>query len=273
MKFLSRSAVVLAMAAALVACDGKEKEQQALIEQLTTEIKQIEDAKTSVEGTLDSLTKERENILAEATAAKQSAADMVDKLRASNNAYAAAKSQNAKLLAQVNMWRGRADSLSKVNAALAAKVSELTTKVEEAEARATAAEARAEAAESKIREYEATLVKSYYVAGLDIKGYRGNDLQADGDRIKTSATLIKVSMAVNKPKGFNQPVNLTLKITDADGKVFYQTVLENVGDSVTHDVDIKGKNLDLDSGRHTVEVIDAKDNSLKLRSFFSVTKS
>lgn len=270
MKSLSRAAVVLFVAASLIACNGKEKEQLAQIEQLTTEIKQIEDAKTSVETALDSLTKDRENMVAELSAAKQSTAENLDKLRAANAAYANAKSQNAKLLAQVNAWRGRADSLAKINEQLAAKVGELTKRAEEAEARATAAESKLEAAEAKVRELEASLNKNYYVSSLDIKGYRGGEEQS-ADKIKSSAQELKITVNVVKPSAKTGEVKLTVKVLELDGTLFYQEALSVPGTSATLVIDVKGKNLDLDKGRHTIEVLDANDGTVKLRSFFYVS--
>jgi hypothetical protein len=80
MKSLFRSlfaaTLIALVAVGLVGCDDKEKKQQLQIDELTTEIKQIEDAKTSVEGTLDSLTRDREAMVTELTASKTSAADL-----------------------------------------------------------------------------------------------------------------------------------------------------------------------------------------------------
>jgi predicted nucleic acid-binding Zn-ribbon protein len=274
MKSLLRSlfaaTLIALVAVGLVGCDDKEKKQLQQIEELTTEIKQIEAAKTSVEGTLDSLTRDRETMVAELTASKTSATDLTNKLRATNSAYASAKAQNVKLLNEVKAWRTKADSLAKQNEKLAAQVTDLTKRLEDAEGRAVAAETKLEVAEGKIREYEALLTKNYYVSSLDIKGFRGGEEQS-ADKIKSSAQELRVSVNVVKPNPKTGEVKLTVKVIQLDGKVFYQDVLAVPGTSATLSIDIKGKKLDLDKGRHTVEVLDAADGSLKLRSFFYVS--
>lgn len=270
---VSKLAWVAVFALVLVACGpSKEEIQKKQIDQLTAEMKQIDDAKSKLEVRMDSLAKDKESVVAELSKSKASVTDMVAKLRAANAGIIQAKKENAELLKQVDMWRNKADSLAKVNAALQQQVAELTKRAQEAEAKVAAAEQRAADAEAKVREYEALISNSYFVSKLDIQGVRGNEKDKK-EQIRTNAQQLIFNIALSRPKGGKPAAETKLRmlINYPDNSLFFDEEVVVKNDNGSYTLDVKGRKMDLRKGRYDVKMFDMGDKTEKFEGFFIVT--
>jgi DNA repair exonuclease SbcCD ATPase subunit len=262
------------IAVAMVACGpSKEEIQKKQIDELTAEMKQIDDAKAKLEGRMDSLAKDKEALVADLSKSKASVADMVTRLRAANAGIIQAKKENADLLKQVDMWRNKADSLAKVNAALQQQVADLTKRAQEAEAKVAAAEQRAADAEAKVREYEAMMANTYFVSKLDIVGVRGNEKDKK-EQIRTNAQQLVFNITLARPKGGKAAAEtkLQLSIKYPDNSTFLDEQITVKNDNDTYTLDVKGRKMDLRKGRYDVTMKDSGDNTTKFDGFFIVTR-
>lgn len=272
---IGRLAPLVLAAAVLVAGCGKSKEEQQ-IEALTLEIQQIEDSKNTLQTQLDSVSRERERILAENDSNKVDIERLTSQLSTANAAAATSKRLVNQLQQQVNQWRSRAEALAKENAQLKDRIAGLTTRVEEAESRAAAAEARAEELQARLNGLQSNVVeKSYYVQKIDVRGFNGNK-EFSRERIKSNADRLIVDITISRPAAPAPdlgPLDFTIQVANPKGGNFYTGDFTVTGTNQAITIDVKGQKLDLDKGRHNVRIIDKKDGSVKFESFFLVQSS
>ncbi len=274
MKLFRIRSLLVALAVSLVAVSCKDKAAEAMkqVEQLQSEIKQIDSTKIQLETRMDSLSKDKENLVAELTKSKASGAEIAKRLAASNAALFTVKKQNAELLKQLDFWKNRADSLAKANEALKAQVAELTQRVNDAETRVAAAENRAVEADRKYQELLATMGKTYFVSKLDVVGVRSG-AEDKKERIMTNAQQLKFSIVIGRPAGqaAAAETQVKLKVNYPGGSVFFEEAITVKNDNATFELDVKGRKMDLKKGRYDVELYDANDNSKKYNGFFIVS--
>ena len=274
MKLFRIRSLLLALAISLVAVSCKDKAAEAMkqVEQLQSEIKQIDSTKNQLETRMDSLSKDKENLVSELTKSKASGAEIAKRLAASNAALFTVKKQNAELLKQLDFWKNRADSLAKANEALKAQVAELTQRLTDAETRVAAAENRAVEADRKYQELLATMGKTYFVSKFDVIGVRGGD-EDKKERIRTSAQQLKFMIVLGRPAGqaAAAETQVKVKVNYPDGSLFFDEGITVKNDNETYVLDVKGRKMDLRKGRYNIEVHDVKDNAKKFDGFFIVS--
>lgn len=264
--------LLLAGAMMLTSCDDKAKKLQEQVDALTAEIDQIDSQKKAVEAQFDSISSEKEKLAEEAFAAKAFGEEQLSKLRNANQALVGARNANARLQADLDNWKKRADSLASENAELKAKVNDLNAKLAASEERAAAAERRAEAAEIKVLELQAKLGKTYFVSALNVEGTNDKGEKYSKERIKPGTDVLVLSVTLGRPEGQTaSATSLSVTITDTKGANWWTGSINTTNDAGSVSIDVKGGKLDLNKGKYTILLKDSKDGTVKYNGFFTVS--
>lgn len=261
----------IAVALVMVACGpSKEEIQKKQIDELTAELKQLDDNNAKLETRMDSLIKEKQT-LAEQLAKEKNNTALKDKLAATNNAIAAVKAENAKLVAELDKFKTKSDSLGKANAALAEQVKALTARAEEAETKLAAAEQRAADLDMQLQSATATINKTYAVSRFEVIGQRKGEEDKKG-KIRTNADELRFVISLTRPQGVKAvaETKMVLYVTYPDGSMFYKEPCNIKNDADSHVIPVKERKMDLRKGKYNVQLMDAADNSVKYQGSFLI---
>jgi DNA repair exonuclease SbcCD ATPase subunit len=263
--------MAVAMALVVVACGpSKEEIQKKQIDELTAELKQLDDNNNKLESRMDSLIKDKQTLTEQLAKAKDNT-ELKNKLAATNAAITAVKAENAKLASELDKFKMKSDSLGKANAALAEQVKALTARAEEAETKLAAAEQRAADLDTQLQTATATINKTYAVSKFEVIGQRKGEEDKKG-KIRTNADELRFVINLTRPAGAKATpeTKMVLHVTYPDGSMFYKEACNIKNDADSHVIPVKERKMDLRKGKYAVKLMDAADNSVKYEGSFLV---